>query len=367
MSHSRLAEIARQFVIEPEVAPAAVVAVAWRGEDGWESADGAAFANQSGNASVGGAALFDLASVTKPFVALTVARLARRGRLRLDTPIGELLPEARGTTTGSASLLSLLSHRAGLQAHRTLFAPLLSGLPFDRAQAIAEIVQGRRPECLEAAPPAGHPPIYSDLGYALVGLAVEQLEGLPLDQVVDREVCAPLGLDVGSSRLLRSRHSDFAERCMPTEVVPFRNGEVCGIVHDENAWALSGHALSGHAGLFGTALSVAHFGRALLDVFHARSDAWLDASSLATLLAERPGGTLRAGFDGKSADQSSAGSRPGARSFGHLGFTGTSLWCDPDADRVMVLLSNRVCPTRNNPRIRAARPVVNDVLFSFHA
>jgi CubicO group peptidase (beta-lactamase class C family) len=367
MSHSRLAEIARQFVVEPEVAPAAVVAVAWRGERGWESADGAAFADRADNPSVGSTALFDLASVTKPFMALTVARLARRGRLSLDTPLGELLPEARDTTTGSASLLLLLSHRSGLQAHRTLFAPLLTGLPFERPRAIAEIVHGLRPECLDATPVGGHPPIYSDLGYALLGLAVERLEGLPLDQIVDREVCAPLGLEVGSSRLLRSRYGDFAERCMPTETVPFRNGEVRGVVHDENAWALSGHALSGHAGLFGTALSVAHFGRALLDVFHGRSEAWLDAASLNPLLEERAGGTLRAGFDGKSADQSSAGSRAGMRSFGHLGFTGTSLWCDPDADRAMVLLSNRVCPTRNNPRIRAARPVVNDALFSFRA
>jgi CubicO group peptidase (beta-lactamase class C family) len=154
---------------------------------------------------------------------------------------------------------------------------------------------------------------------------------------------------------------------MPTETVAFRGGEVRGIVHDENAWALSGHGLSGHAGLFGTAAGVARFGAALLDALHGRFSGWLDAASLAPLLAARPGGTLRAGFDGKSADQSSAGTLAGARSFGHLGFTGTSLWCDPDADRVLVLLSNRVCPTRNNPRIREARPAVNDALFAFRA
>ena len=151
---------------------------------------------------------------------------------------------------------------------------------------------------------------------------------------------------------------------MPTETVPFRGGELRGVVHDENAWALSGHALSGHAGLFGTALAVARFGAALLDAWHGRSEVWLDAKGLAALLQERPGGTLRAGFDGKSADQSSAGTQAGPRSFGHLGFTGTSLWCDPDADQALVLLTNRVCPTRNNPRIRAARPVVNDALFA---
>jgi CubicO group peptidase (beta-lactamase class C family) len=170
---------------------------------------------------------------------------------------------------------------------------------------------------------------------------------------------------VGSARLLRAATTEFLARCMPTETVPFRGGELRGVVHDENAWALSGHAASGHAGLFGTAGGVARFGAALLDAWHGRAQTWLDQPSLAPLLAERPGGTLRAGFDGKSADQSSAGTLAGAHSFGHLGFTGTSLWCDPDADRVMVLLTNRVCPTRNNPRIRQARPAVNDALFAF--
>jgi serine-type D-Ala-D-Ala carboxypeptidase len=364
MPDSRLAEIARQFVIAPEVAPAAVVAVGYRAGKGFEFAEGAAFRNASAADS---GAIFDLASISKSFMACTVARLVRRGRLTFETPLQDLLPEARGTTTGATPLSLLLSHRAGLEAHRTLFAPLLGGLPFDRERAIAETIRGRRPECAGPAPVGGHPPVYSDLGYALVGLAVQQFEGLPLDEVVEREVCAPLGLEVGSARLLRRRGVGFAARCMPTETVAFRGGEVRGVVHDENAWALSGHGLSGHAGLFGTAAGVARFGAALLDARLSRSHAWLDAESLRTLLVPRPGGTLRAGFDGKSADQSSAGTMASPRSFGHLGFTGTSLWCDPDAERVLVLLTNRVCPTRNNPRIRAARPAVNDALQAFGA
>jgi CubicO group peptidase (beta-lactamase class C family) len=112
---------------------------------------------------------------------------------------------------------------------------------------------------------------------------------------------------------------------------------------------------------------VARFGAALLDAKRGHFPTWLVPESLGPLLEERPGGTLRAGFDGKSADQSSAGTLASERSFGHLGFTGTSFWCDPDADRVLVLLTNRVCPTRNNPRIRAARPAVNDALYAFRA
>jgi len=365
MPHCRLAEIARKFVILPEVAPAAVVALGWATAAGFEFAQGAAFKDE--RSAPDARAIFDLASITKSFLAVTVARLVQQGRLSFDTPLQDLLPEARGSLTGTASVLLLLSHRAGLLAHRTLFAPLLAGAPFDPAAALREAMDGRRPECNGPASAAGYPPLYSDLGFALVGLAVQRLEALPLDQVVDREVCAPLGLEVGSARVLRARGAGFVARCMPTETVPFRGGEVHGIVHDENAWALSGHGLSGHAGLFGTALGVARFGAALLQALHGRSPGWLDSRHLGTLLEERPGGTLRAGFDGKSADQSSAGTLAGGRSFGHLGFTGTSFWCDPDADRVLVLLTNRVCPTRNNPRIRAARPAVNDALYAFYA
>lgn len=363
MPDSRLVEIARQFVIEPGVAPAAALGVAWLGERSRELAEAAAFRDPERNPGVG--AIFDLASITKSFMAVTVARLVRAGRLGFDTPLRDLLPEARGSATGTATLALLLSHRAGLQAHRTLFAPLLAALPFEHAAAVREIIDGRRPECASPAPATGHPPVYSDLGLALVGLAVERLEGCALDLVVEREVCAPLGLEVGSARALRARGNDFAARCQPTETVLFRGGEVRGQVHDENAWALSGHGLSGHAGLFGTVNGVLRFGVALLDALSGRSSEWLDHKSLSPLLEVRPGGTLLAGFDGKSADQSSAGTLAGPRSFGHLGFTGTSFWCDPDAERVLVLLTNRVCPTRNNPRIRAARPVVNDALFGF--
>src|SRR4051812_26417475 len=167
--HSHLNEIARKLVILPAVAPAAVVATAWRGPAGFELAQGAAFRVESRGSNA--SAFFDLASITKSFVAVTVARLVQRGRLAFDTRLRDLLPEACGSATGAASIQLLLSHRAGLEAHRTLFAPLLAALPFDRSAAISEAVHGRRPECGDLTPSDGHPPVYSDLGFALVGLA----------------------------------------------------------------------------------------------------------------------------------------------------------------------------------------------------
>src|SRR6187549_3403098 len=162
MPHWRLSEIARKLVIVPEVAPAAVVATGFRGAEGFEFAEGAAF--KAEHSALDARAIFDLASITKSFVAVTAARLVQRGRLAFETRLHDLLPEARGSATGQASILLLLSHRAGLAAHRTLFAPLVGGKPFDRALAIAEAVHGRRPECGEPAPDFGHPPVYSDLG-----------------------------------------------------------------------------------------------------------------------------------------------------------------------------------------------------------
>lgn len=341
-------------------APAATVGFAVHAGGGWQAAIGAAFAGPELPAGAG--TYFDLASVTKPFLAVTVARLARAGRLSRATTLAELLPEARGTETGASSLELLLAHRAGLEAHRPLFAPLLAELPLSRTSAIRETLLGRRSECPGAPHGEGFAPLYSDLGYALVGLALERVERLPLDALVRREVIEPLGLSIGSARELCARDPNFFARCAPTETVVFRGGQIRGSVHDDNAWALSGHALSGHAGLFGTVESVVRFGAALLDAEAGRSD-WLGADDLAPLVRPRPGGTLRAGFDGKSEQGSSAGELASARSFGHLGFTGTSLWCDPVAGRALCLLSNRVCPTRENTRIRAARPAVHDALF----
>lgn len=306
--------------------------------------------------------IFDLASVSKPLVACTAARLARRGVLDLGAPLAELLPEARQTPSAGVPLELFLAHRAGLEAHRTLFAPLLAGRMIERRRALVEAAQARRAECRGAPPLDGFPPLYSDLGYLLVGAALEAAAGEPLDELIAREVTAPLSLQLGSVRQLRRRSPSFARDVAPTEVVWWRGGCVRGFVHDENAWALAGHGACGHAGLFGTVGDVLGFGQALLQALADRS-AWLPREALWPLVKPRPGGTLRAGFDGKSTGASSAGALSSPETFGHLGFTGTSLWCDPEAGVACALLTNRVHPTRENPRIRAARPVVHDALF----
>ncbi|HEX6275568.1 MAG TPA: serine hydrolase domain-containing protein [Polyangiaceae bacterium] len=355
------------LVVRRGAARAAAVAVAARNSGEFRVVTGVA-----GTMPVSGlplpsepAPIFDLASVTKPFVAVTAARLARLGNIDLGAPLARFLPELAETPSAEESLLTLLAHRAGLEAHRPLFAPLVAGRPVETAAIVREAASARRTDCAGRAPAAGFPPLYSDLGYLLVGVALERAAGRPLDELVEREVARPLGLDARSARLWLGERCGFPERVLPTETVAFRGGEIRGVTHDENAWAFAGHGLAGHAGLFGTAEAVARFGAAVLDAAAGRLDAFLTSEELGPFIAERAGGSLRAGFDGKSGPLPAAGNLASAATFGHLGFTGTSLWCDPKAARATVLLTNRVCPTRENLAIRAIRPEVHDLLFSY--
>jgi len=358
--NAQICQILRQHVIDARVAPAAAAGYVGASVSA-ASACGAAGALPEGEACT--STLFDLASVSKPVVACTLLRLAGRAELELRSPLGSLLPEARGSSSEQVPLELLLAHRAGLDAHRALFAPLFAGRAVDRGRALRCAADARRGDCPGAPPAEGFPPLYSDLGYLLLGAVIEQVTGQPLDQVVEREVASPLGLELGSARQLLRRRPSFFRDVAPTEIVRARGGCVRGVVHDENAWALSGHGASGHAGLFGTVGDVLGFGAALLEALAGQSS-WLPREALWTLVKPRPGGTLRAGFDSKSEGISSAGALSGPETFGHLGFTGTSLWCDPVAGLASVLLTNRVHPTRDNPRIRGARPLVHDALFT---
>ena len=356
-----LDELANAEVVAPGVAPCAVLGVAVHDGVRWHAAFGAA-----GHAGTRQATLetpFDLASVTKPFVAATAAALARRGLLSLDDPLTTPGLSATGAVAEPGpSLAQLLSHRAGLEAHRRLYAPLEEKRPFEKARAIATALSSRRAECRDVPPGSDCPPLYSDLGYLLAGETLAASARLDLDTLVAREVTAPLELRVGSARQWLRAAPSFSVDAAPTENVTFRGGLLRGVVHDENAWALAGHGIAGHAGLFGTAPAVARFGMALLDALAGRQRGWLDTAAVRRMVEPREGGTLRMGFDGKSATGSAAGDVASSDSFGHLGFTGTSLWCDPRLGRVSVLLTNRVCPTRAHTAIRAARPRVHDAL-----
>jgi serine-type D-Ala-D-Ala carboxypeptidase len=303
--------------------------------------------------------LFDLASVTKPLTAVAVACAGLRARTLV-----ELVPEVQGTHGASYPLELLLAHRAGLPDHLPLYRAKVLGQPLDLTAAMRAAC-ALRPNLPSGPLGAAHPPLYSDLGYLLVGMALARHDGVPdMGDVHQRRVIVPLGLgdQLGSAKAFRGRGLPLAELAVPTEDVPFRGGVVRGVVHDENAWALGDEAAQGHAGLFGTVSAVLRFGAAVHDAT-AHGQGALAGVDLGWLVERRPDGTLRAGFDGKSPEGGSTGPAFGPNTYGHLGFTGTSLWIDPDAGIVVSLLSNRVHPTRDNVAIRAARPVAHDALF----
>jgi CubicO group peptidase (beta-lactamase class C family) len=300
-------------------------------------------------------ALFDLASLTKPVLALAYLEQKDLHRDRVE----RWVPEAEGTATGQLPLELLLAHRAGLDAHAPLFAPLLEGRAVDEREALRTAARARREAKRLEPPEEGWEPLYSDLGYLLAGVALARRVGTPdAGAAMSALVLRKLGLEreLGTARTLEAAGVGLAGRVAPTEDVAWRGGIVRGRVHDENAWALTGMGGSGHAGLFGTVRAVAALVAHLIEL----------GDALGWTVRSRPGGTLRAGFDGKSLEGSSAGSVLGPRTFGHLGFTGTSFWIDPEARVGVVLLTNRVHPTRNaTDGIRAARPHAHDTLARY--
>jgi CubicO group peptidase (beta-lactamase class C family) len=355
-----LRSIAAALVDDHGVAPCAVLGASFRRAAGWHRAGAVHGTLAPGGALASLDTVFDLASVTKPFTALAAARLERSGRLDRSAPLGSLVDEARGTPSEDVPLDLFLAHRAGLDGHRTLWTPLVTGERFDRSAALEVAARARRGECIGPPPVEGFAPVYSDLGYLLAGEAVARAAGTSLSSVITAEIIAPLGLSAGSAAAMRE--SAPPRSTAPTEIAAFRGGVVIAAVHDENAWAFSGLDVAGHAGLFGTASDLVSLGEALIEALAGERPGWLTRDELRPLIRERPGGTLRAGFDGKSAEGSSAGTRFGPRSVGHLGFTGTSLWIDPDAGLVCVLLTNRVHPTRATDAIRRGRPLAHDAV-----
>lgn len=366
VEHSgELDALAAAVVLRFRAAPCAVVGCAYRDGGGWKLSAGASGSLDENGEPPDLETPFDLASLTKPFTALALARMVRSEIVSFGTQLGVLLREALGTPSAEVPLELFLAHRSGLEGHRPLYAPLTEGAEVQHFWALAEAARARLPGCCGAPGSEGFAPTYSDLGYLLLGEAMSRASGTALDKLIEREVCDPLGARAGSARQWWERDPSFEQRVAPTEVIAWRGGLIRGAVHDENAWALGVDGVCGHAGLFGTVRDVLLVGAGVLDALASRAIGWLAPAEIEPLVRPRPGGSLRAGFDGKSDTGSSAGSRCSSGAFGHLGFTGTSLWIDPTREIVLGLLSNRVHPTRDNDAIKQARPEVHDALFAW--
>jgi CubicO group peptidase (beta-lactamase class C family) len=352
--------------VSGQVFPGATACVSWRAngaEPEWAEAFAGATGPPAGSAAPKSVAIetpFDVASLTKPLVAAIALRLVARGALALETRADALLPDARGTPGGAATLEQLLTHRSGLAPWGGLYldVPHEPGSTAARRWILAEAC--RRPD----EGPKGKA-VYSDLGYMLAGEMIARAAGRDLDDLLRGEIARPLSIPedqlVFAGALPPEKRAELARKCAATERDDWRGVLVRGEVHDENCAALGG--VAGHAGVFATARAMCTFGRAYLDSQSGKSD-FLPKALIEHALAERPGGSYRLGWDGKSAEQSAGGKRLSPKSFGHLGFTGTSIYCDPVRDVAIVLLTNRVCPSRANEKIKGFRPAFHDGIIA---
>ena len=292
--------------------------------------------------------VFDLASLTKVLATTTAfLRLVEQGAVALDDPVAKVLPHFAEREKEAVTFRHLLTHSSGLKPLRDFYEPLAererkSGERMLTTPAAKQwVIESICRSALVHAP--GEAAVYGDLDFIALGAAVEQLAGKPLDEHCAETIYARLGLASMRFLPLATPIGDDTRRTIAaTENCPIREKIVWGEVHDPNAWTMGG--VAGHAGLFASADDVLKFGQTLVDVWHGRSDAFPRAR-LAEFAAKQnlPAGSDWAlGWDTPAAQGSSAGRHFSANSIGHLGFTGTSLWVDLDAECVIALLTNRI-------------------------
>jgi len=298
--------------------------------------------------------IYDMASLTK-VIGLTTATmtLIADGAFSLDDLVVDYVPEFSGGEKDQVTIRHLLTHTSGLPAFERLF---------EQTETPQELLARVFAAELEASP--GERYTYSDFGAITMAQIVERTSGMTLDQFLRERIFEPLHMHDTQFRPQTSLHARIA----PTEVDPWRGRLVLGEVHDENAYRLGG--VSGHAGLFSTGPDLARFAIWLLDIYHNRLDsaaqAQLPTEVVRNFTTKQPGpeGTTRAlGWDTPSpGGGTSSGHLLSPESFGHTGFTGTSIWVDPTRELFIILLTNRVNPTRENRALLPLRGVVADMV-----
>jgi CubicO group peptidase (beta-lactamase class C family) len=265
------------------------------------------------------------------------------GALALDDRVGDHVPRWAGTDRRGVTLGDLLAHSSGLPAHRPFFRGIRGRDAFELAICTTPLAYAPRSRA-----------VYSDLGFILLGFILAGDIGLTgRFDVYKQQTGSAADLQFLPPAL-------WLTRTAPTSDDPWRGHVLIGEVEDENAAALGGAA--GHAGLFGTAAAVGDQARHLLQVLDGRTGAY--RRQTAELFIQRgdvPGSSRALGWD-TMLPTSSCGTRLSPRAFGHTGFTGTSLWIDPDRGIYVVLLTNRVHPTRANDAIAQVRPLVHDAV-----
>lgn len=289
--------------------------------------------------------IYDMASLTKVIATTTAAMmLEEQGMLELDRTVASYLPEFSSPDKAPITVRMLITHRGGLEAFAALYRSFKG-----REQYLQQI--NLRP--LKSVP--GTQTVYSDWDLILMQLIIEKITGTTLDSYLAERVFNPMNM---ASTMFNPDSTKFIARIAPTEIDSARGGLVRGAVHDENAWAIGG--VSGHAGLFSTAQDLSIFAQMTLNGGEYNGVRIVKPATLARWTSPQARESSRAlGWDTPSGN-SSAGRYFSPRSFGHTGFTGTSIWIDPERSLFVILLTNRVNPVRDNTRHVPLRRAVAD-------
>jgi CubicO group peptidase (beta-lactamase class C family) len=341
MSAARLATIDR--VIERGIKaggyPGAAVVVGRKGATVWEKGFGRLGWTSDAGSVTADRTIYDLASLTKVVGTTTaVMILFDQGKIRLDDRVVQYIPEFNGGGKELITLRHLLEHRSGLPAGRDIWR--IAHTPEDaRAAVISSQLFARPGQYYE----------YSDLGADMLGFVVEAVSGERLDRFLDERVFTPLGMSDTRFR----PDASLRGRIAPTELTPPRGYPLRGEVHDENAYALGG--VAGHAGIFSTASDLSIFAQMLLNG-GSYDGHRIVADSTVRLFTRRSAGTRALGWD-TCAGEYGCGTYMGRNAYGHTGFTGTSLWIDPEREMFVILLTNRV----HAAKARRPAKVISDV------
>ncbi|MDW7771419.1 MAG: serine hydrolase domain-containing protein [Desulfobulbaceae bacterium] len=303
---------------------------------------------------------FDLASLTKPLcTALSVLNLIENKKLTWSSDLQSPLLYKNGLNLLPITIEQLLSHRSGLIDYKPFFRDFEAHYSAKNKKRLIEKILRE--------PLAGKPGIkcvYSDLGFIILGEIIEQLSEKKLDIYFKENISGLLQLETKLFfRPLPAKQENNGVDFAATELCPWRKRLLQGEVHDEHCWLMGG--VAGHAGLFGTIEGVLQLTEHILKQWLDRSKQPVFSNTLLqhALNKKFPGETWCLGFDRPSPGGSSSGKYLSSRSVGHLGYTGTSFWIDPEKEIIMVLLSNRIHPTRKNEKIKQFRPLFHDTVI----
>lgn len=304
--------------------------------------------------------VFDLASLTKPLcTALCIFSLIENKKLAWTTQLQSVFGDKIGSGLKKITIEQLLSHSSGLIDYKPFYRDFKPELKEHVTKNLLSKIMNEETVYLP-----GEKCLYSDLGFILLGKLIEKVSGVSLDVFYKKQITQPLNLShqlFFKPLYLRKKNKD--SNIAATEQCPWRNRIIQGEVHDEHCWLMGG--ISGHAGLFGTAEGVLKLTANILDHLKERKNYLPFSHDLLrqAFIRKYKKETWCMGFDKPSPKVSSAGKYISEKSVGHLGYTGTSFWIDPEKDLIIILLTNRVHPSRSNEKIKEFRPYFHNKII----